>query len=162
MASLLATLKCDLGVDLCSPLYLFEQFGVCFGAQLIATAIGGKSAPMRRRYSGWYENDVPKESAWYGPWLRWHGDELDVPAGAEIIATSESTIQAFQYRRALRVQFHPEAGEETLQNWTGLASEEQRKRLDVAGLLTESLERFAQMSEERDRLFGAMLARVAL
>jgi hypothetical protein len=47
-------------------------------------------------------------------------------------------------------------------NWIKLASEVQRKQLDVPGLRVESLERFAQMSEERDPLFGSMLARVGL
>jgi GMP synthase (glutamine-hydrolysing) len=90
-------------------------FGICFGAQLIATAVGGNSAPVGRRYTGWYENDVPRDSVWHGPRLRWHSDEISAPRGAEIIATSDSLIQAFQYRRALGVQFHPEADDETLE-----------------------------------------------
>ena len=134
--------------------------GVCFGAQLIATAIGGASAPLGRRYAGWYANDVPGDSVWHGPWLRWHGDGIALPHEAEILAMDGDTIQAFQIGHAVGVQFHPEANAETLDHWLAVASPETRERLDAAALVVESAVRFSRMLEERDRLFGAILARI--
>lgn len=138
------------------------MIGVCFGAQLIASAIGGRSEALGRTYSGWYRNDVPAGSVWFGPWLRWHGDEISLPPQAEILAKDGVTIQAFQFERALGVQFHPEAGAETLNNWIEIASAEKRARIDAAALVLESAQRFAQMTDARDRLFSEMLARIGL
>jgi GMP synthase (glutamine-hydrolysing) len=132
--------------------------GICFGAQLIASAIGGASAALGRMYSGWYENDVASDSVWFGPWLRWHGDEIALPPAAEILAMDGETIQAFRFRRALGVQFHPEANAETLQNWIHAASTDQRERIDASALIVESGVRFTELSGERDRLFGSLLS----
>jgi len=88
--------------------------GICFGAQLLASAIGGRAAPMGdRTFTGWYANAEVADPVWRGPWVRWHADHLEVPDGTEVLARDAGTVQAFHHRapsgtNAVGVQFHPE------------------------------------------------------
>ncbi len=90
--------------------------GICFGAQLLATAIGGRAAPMGdRAFTGWYANAETADPVWCGPWVRWHADHLEVPAGTQVLARDAGTVQAFHHTapsgtHAVGVQFHPEMG----------------------------------------------------
>jgi GMP synthase (glutamine-hydrolysing) len=92
--------------------------GICFGAQLLATAIGGRAAPMGdRTFVGWHANDEVADPVWRGPWVRWHADHLEVPPGTEVLARDRGTVQAFHHRAAsgasgVGVQFHPEVSVE--------------------------------------------------
>jgi hypothetical protein len=52
-----------------------------------------------------------------GPWLQWHFDIFDVPAGAELLAASSVGPQAFRLRRNLATQFHPEADRSVIEAW---------------------------------------------
>src|SRR5690606_14359562 len=87
-------------------------FGICFGAQIIARAMGGTVRVMERRITGWLENDHAIDATWRGPWFRWHQEHIDPPTAASVLARSRSTIQAFQIGRTLGVQFHPEADQD--------------------------------------------------
>lgn len=91
--------------------------GICFGAQLIASAIGGRAAPFGRRFAGWMEVAEAADPVYRGPWVRWHGDHLEVPPEATVLARDQGTVQAFQYRRAVGVQFHPEADADIVRYW---------------------------------------------
>jgi GMP synthase (glutamine-hydrolysing) len=91
--------------------------GICFGAQLLATAIGGRARPMGdRTFVGWHANEEVSDEVWRGPWVRWHADHLEVPEGTEVMARDRGTIQAFHHRApsgasGVGVQFHPEVSE---------------------------------------------------
>jgi GMP synthase (glutamine-hydrolysing) len=97
--------------------------GICFGAQLLATAIGGRAAPMGdRTFVGWHANEHVADEVWRGPWVRWHGDHLEVPEGTAVLARDKGTVQAFHHvapsgANAVGVQFHPEAGPEEACLW---------------------------------------------
>lgn len=102
--------------------------GICFGAQLVATAIGGRAQPMGDRcYVGWHANDDVADPVWQGPWVRWHADHLEVPHldvsnGTEVLARDRGTVQAFHHRspaggNAVGVQFHPEASDAMANEW---------------------------------------------
>jgi len=134
------------------------MIGICFGAQIIASALGA-DVSAGKPYRGWLDNDDVTAAIWRGPWLRWHGDRLAAPAGAEIFARSEGTIQAFQVGRAIGIQFHPEADASIVTEWLQIASSDARARLDIAGLLAESDERFRTMEPARARLFHEVLTR---
>lgn len=82
--------------------------GICFGAQMIASVIGGSMTAIGRSYVGWLENDAVAAAVWRGPWFRFHKDQCQLPASAEMLARSQGIIQAFQYRSAIGLQFHPE------------------------------------------------------
>lgn len=105
--------------------------GVCFGAQMIAAALG---APV-------YEGPV-KEVGFHPlsfvdpasplrhldgvPLLHWHGDTFDLPDGVELLGSSQAYAhQAFRRGpNILALQFHAEMGcdprfEEWVRQWPG-------------------------------------------
>ena len=92
--------------------------GVCFGGQLLATALGGTVERCPRPEVGWHEEHsddpalVPP-----GPWFQWHFDRLTAPPGALEIARNGSATQAFVAGRALGLQFHPEVGPGLVEQW---------------------------------------------
>lgn len=138
--------------------------GLCFGAQMIASAIGGSVAPTGTFHEGWMETAEAAAPAWRGPWLRWHGDHVALPPEAEVLARSEGTIQAFRYRRALGVQFHPEANAGCVADWIGFTPPE---RLAAKGIVPEEIvaltrERDDGFGEQREVLFAEMLKLVGL
>jgi len=92
-------------------------FGICFGAQMIATTLGGSSTPMDHRYRGWMPNHEVVSEVWRGPWLRWHGDVIALPSEAEIFSADGDVVQAFRRGTAVGVQFHPEVSADLLRAW---------------------------------------------
>lgn len=135
---------------------------ICFGAQLLASAIGGRAAHMGdRRFVGWHSNETVTDPIWAGPWLRWHEDHLEVPDTADVLARDHGTVQAYQYRRAVGVQFHPEAGEAQVARWAAArdAKWTQEAGMTVAGLVAQSRDLLASGAAARNALFAEMLRR---
>lgn len=95
------------------------QFGICFGNQSMASALGGTVERAREAEVGWYDvvSDRPDIVA-EGPWLQWHYDVVTVPPGADEIARSAVGPQAWRLGRSVATQFHPEATESMLARWT--------------------------------------------
>ena len=101
--------------------------GVCFGAQVLAHALGGSVQPATREEIGWYDVEVagdPEAAALAerfaigaGPWFQWHLDVFTPPPGATTLARSAVGPQAFVTGRALGVQFHPEVNRSVLETW---------------------------------------------
>jgi GMP synthase (glutamine-hydrolysing) len=102
--------------------------GVCLGAQLLAHAAGARVYPMASRGGdmaalevGWGPVRFHVESGddslaglpSEAPALHWHGDMFDVPAGANLLASSGvCKHQAFRLgRRLFGLQFHCEVEE---------------------------------------------------
>lgn len=138
--------------------------GICFGAQMIASAIGGSVAASGTFHEGWMETAEASSPVWRGPWLRWHGDHVALPPEAEVMARSEGTIQAFRYRRALGVQFHPEANAGCIADWIGFTPAERlaAKGLEPEALLALTRERDGSLAAQRDALFTEMMRQVGL
>jgi len=105
------------------------QFGICFGNQSMAHALGGTVERARTPEIGWYEvtTDVPEQIA-SGPWLQWHYDVITVPPGATELARSAVGPQAWSMGRSFATQFHPEATETMLARWTKGAGGEELAR----------------------------------
>jgi GMP synthase-like glutamine amidotransferase len=91
--------------------------GVCLGAQLLAVAAGGRAfrgeagpeigwAPVHRVGEDRLFADLPTSF----PVLHWHGDTVELPPGAELLASSDRyTNQAFRVGPvAWGIQFHLE------------------------------------------------------
>lgn len=92
--------------------------GVCFGAQALAVTHGGSVVRGDACEIGWFEVDsVERDLIEPGQWFEYHFDVIDAPPGARVLATSPRALQAFQLRRNLGVQFHPEATEELVELW---------------------------------------------
>ena len=105
--------------------------GICLGAQLLARAMGASVAPHPAglREIG-YRRIVPTSAgrALIGAPLhvyQWHREGFALPDGAELLATgSDFTNQAFRYRSACGVQFHPEATRGIVDLWTREAADQ--------------------------------------
>lgn len=94
-------------------------FGICFGNQVLAHALGGSVQRASEPEVGWMTvaSDIPDTIA-AGPWLQWHYDVVSLPAGATELARSAVGPQAWQLGRTFSTQFHPEATETMLRRWS--------------------------------------------
>ena len=96
--------------------------GICFGAQLIASALGAKISPNEHREMGWFDIVPTSENEHVFRFpanmkvLHWHDETFDLPPGAQRIARSEACAnQAFQFgERVMALQFHLETTPESL------------------------------------------------
>lgn len=136
--------------------------GICFGAQLLADAIGGRAAKMAddQFHVGWHTNEHVADPLWAGPWMRSHQDHLEVPNSAEVLARDKGTVQAYQYRRSLGVQFHPEAGPEQIRIWSGkYPARLAANGMSASALVAETDILIPRQADARDALFSEMLRR---
>ena len=117
-------------------------YGICFGAQSMAAALGGTVVRAPEPEIGWHNNVVSKlpDAIAAGPWMQWHYDVLTVPPGAEELAHSPLAPQAFRLGRSFATQFHPEATDSILARWSsGKGGDELRAQgIDVADLRVET------------------------
>ncbi|QAY72310.1 glutamine amidotransferase [Agromyces protaetiae] len=101
-------------------------FGVCLGAQLLASTLGARVYKGARKEVGWLEvtptaagADSPVRHFAGVPAVQWHGDHYELPDGVELLASSpQYPNQA--YRRGdwlLAVQFHPEVDDAIHEDW---------------------------------------------
>lgn len=95
--------------------------GVCFGAQMMAAALGARVYPGPTSEVGFHAVSVhptmvdsPLRHIADVPVLHWHGDTFTLPAGAELLASSPAyEHQAFRRgANLLALQFHAEMGED--------------------------------------------------
>ena len=96
--------------------------GICFGAQALSRALGGRAMRSERPEIGWLQvrtSDPALVAS--GPWLLWHFDTFDPPPGARLIADTPAGPQAYTIGRSLGVQFHPEVTPEIAASWMASA-----------------------------------------
>ena len=99
--------------------------GICLGAQLIASVMGGKVYPGHVKEIGW--GQVFSEPGTSHPLnvlsgsnvLHWHGDTFDVPSGALRLMHSEHySNQAFSSgNNIIALQFHLEVESDRVEDW---------------------------------------------
>ena len=107
-------------------------FGICYGSQMVAHALGGRVLRATRPEVGWHqvESALPQVIA-SGPWLQWHFDGFEKPAEFTQLAHSESGPQAIVGGRTFASQFHPEATESMLARWTAGGGADELGRLGL-------------------------------
>jgi GMP synthase (glutamine-hydrolysing) len=97
-----------------------------WGAQLFARAMGSHAYPGPAKEIGWAPlvfTEAGKQSVVRhlecAPVLHWHGDTFDLPADAELLAsTAICRNQAFRCgRNVIAFQFHPEASAKYFERW---------------------------------------------
>ena len=93
-------------------------YGICYGNQIMAHALGGTVERAREPEIGWHQvvSDVPEVIA-EGPWMQWHYDVVTVPPTAQELARSAVGPQAWRMGRSFCTQFHPEATETMIRRW---------------------------------------------
>jgi GMP synthase-like glutamine amidotransferase len=137
--------------------------GLCFGGQLLARVLGGRSFRSERSEIGWLPvrtNDpglIPE-----GPWFQWHFDSFTLPPGAKLIADTEVGPQAYVIGRSLGLQFHPEVTPEIMDSWVrAFRHELDGDGVDPDALLEETNRLAPEVRRRSERLFDRFLTDVA-
>jgi GMP synthase-like glutamine amidotransferase len=134
--------------------------GICFGGQMLAHALGAAVRKGPHPEIGWLaiETSAP-DLIPSGPWMQWHYEVFEVPAGATEIARSPAGPQAFTYGPHLALQFHPEPTPEILHAWLRASAKElARSRVDVARIVADTERHGEQARQAARRLFEAFCA----
>jgi GMP synthase (glutamine-hydrolysing) len=103
--------------------------GVCLGAQLVAKALGSRVFRNPVKEIGWYpitwtpaaaRDRLLNGLAGTESVFHWHGETFDLPAGAELLASSVACRnQAFRWgENVYGFQFHLEVTPEMIEDWT--------------------------------------------
>jgi GMP synthase-like glutamine amidotransferase len=102
-------------------------WGVCLGAQLLASSLGAEVHPGPKPEVGILpveltpaaaDDPVFRHAPARFPTLQWHGDTFGLPAGATLLASSpEYPHQAFVTGRSYGIQFHLEVGPDLAREW---------------------------------------------
>ncbi len=138
--------------------------GLCYGGQMLATALGGKVERAPEPELGWHElTSAAPEFLDDGPWLQWHYDRFTLPPQAEELARSERALQAFAAGPHIGVQFHPESTIEIVCEWARLDADRLREHGIADGeALVESGRGHAEAARHAAfRLFDAFRERAS-
>jgi GMP synthase-like glutamine amidotransferase len=100
---------------------------ICLGGQLLAYALGGSVASQFRQERGITDVELtaagrldPLFAGLPNPYcsFEWHNDSFELPLAALHLAqTTPCPGQAFRYKNAWGVQFHPEVDEAIIADW---------------------------------------------
>jgi len=95
--------------------------GICFGGQTLARVLGARLYRLPVPEIGWAQVTSEHPGLAEGPWLSWHRDAFELPAGAAQIAANAVCVQGFSYGPHVALQFHPEATEPIAASWLRFA-----------------------------------------
>lgn len=102
-------------------------FGVCFGGQILARALGANVGPNHTKEIGAAPVRLTEtgvgDPLFFGfpsefPVMQWHSDTFKIPAHAAHLASSELCAnQAFRRGKQVGLQFHLEATKDDVARW---------------------------------------------
>jgi GMP synthase-like glutamine amidotransferase len=136
---------------------------VCFGAQVLAYALGGQVERAPRPEVGWYvvDTDDP-DLVPPGPYVEWHSDRIQPPPGARVVARTDVGPQAYVLGPALALQFHPETGPDVVRRWCATGHPDLAAAgTDPEAFVAESVRREPEARARAYAIVDAFLARVA-
>jgi GMP synthase-like glutamine amidotransferase len=139
--------------------------GICFGAQALCAAFGGRVEAMASREIGWAMVDSPDHDVIpAGPWLEFHNDRCLPPPAATVLARNDVAVQAFRIGLHLAVQFHPEVDGPQLKRWLDAHTDSSATSLgiDPDQFLADTIREEPAARERADRLVAAALRMAAL
>lgn len=112
-------------------------FGVCFGAQILAIAAGGRGFKADQHEIGWTRVEYNPEAREdrIGRFLvgspdvfQYHYDTFSLPPEAVLLGSTDGMVQAYRLGdRAWGVQFHLEATPGLIYGWLGSYADELRE-----------------------------------
>lgn len=139
------------------------HLAICFGGQLLARVLGGRSFRGPVTEIGWLPTRTRRpELVSEGPWFQWHFDSFSPPPGATVVAESDAGPQAYVIGRSLGVQFHPEVTPAIMESWVAAYRHElDAEGVDPDALLEETYRREASARAAAWRLFDGFLEHVA-
>ena len=101
-------------------------FGVCFGHQIVADALGGTVEDMGEYELGYHAVERTAASPLFDglddefvAFCTHHDEVTELPPGAELIARNDWAVQGFSRGNAFGVQFHPEYDRATSERVAG-------------------------------------------
>lgn len=141
--------------------------GICLGAQLIAHALGAKVYAGHTKEIGW--STLSLADAVHHPLvaladttvLHWHGDTFDLPAEAELLASSDLyPNQAFRVGpHILALQFHAEVAADSLEKWLiGHTCELRQAQINIPTLRAAHQQYAPQLQQVSATVLGQFLA----
>jgi GMP synthase-like glutamine amidotransferase len=139
--------------------------GICFGAQALCAAFGGRVAPAGTTEIGWVElSGAPDEGLPEGPWFEFHSDMCVLPPGAQVLASNDVCVQAFRIGRHLGVQFHPEIDAAQFAGWLAAGAAQAAAACGQSGelLLKEIEARESEAAVRVDQLVAGFLDRAGV
>lgn len=148
--------------------------GICFGAQLMSLALGGKVTHGPQMTIGWHPVQVAQNriaSDWWSPLpeeatvFHWHLDTFSIPAGAAPIASGGCVEnQAFALGDHLAMQFHVEMTPEMVATWVRKYGSDLESSSSCIHseqqLLSRIDDRVEALGRVADQLYGRWLERV--
>jgi GMP synthase (glutamine-hydrolysing) len=145
--------------------------GICLGAQMMAAALGARVAPGPVKEIGYAPLTLtePGRSSVLAPLgtspvLHWHGDNCELPAGCECLAsTPHCPVQAFSRTPAqLALQFHLETEPARFEAWlVGHTVELGKAGLDPRKLREEARKSGPALREIGSKVLSTWLDAVA-
>jgi GMP synthase-like glutamine amidotransferase len=135
--------------------------GICFGAQALCAALGGRVEAMERREISWQMVDSPDHDLIpAGPWLEFHNDRCLPPPAAAVLARNDVAVQAFRIGRHLAVQFHPEVDGPQLKRWLDAHTDSDATSLgiDPDQFLADTIREEPAARQRADRLVATALS----
>lgn len=132
-------------------------FGICFGAQMLCVASGGRVERATTGELGWVSVDPLVSGMSSGPWFQYHFDHCLVPSEAVVVASNAAAVQAFAIGRHLGVQFHPEVDAEQLADWFAHDTDAHRSGADVEGFIRFASASADELVTRADQLVGHFL-----
>jgi len=137
--------------------------GLCFGGQLLARVLGGKSFRSEHAEIGWLPVSThDPELVSEGPWFNWHFDTFTLPPGAKLIAETAVAPQAYVVGRNLGLQFHPEVTPEIMESWVKAYRHElDGDGVDADALLEETHRLAPEVRRQSERLFDRFVTDIA-
>ena len=140
------------------------MFGICFGGQALAAALGGAVELSPEPELGWtiVESSEP-DLVEPGPWFQLHQDRWQLPPGARELATTGVASQAFVLGRSMGVQFHPELTATILQAWLDSGDRDYllAHGVDPDALMVVTAAQAEAARERAVRLVDRFLSRIA-
>ncbi|MFG6416992.1 glutamine amidotransferase [Roseateles sp. DC23W] len=146
--------------------------GICLGAQLLARALGARSAPMGAKEIGFapltlapQDRQTPLAQIGAQAVLHWHGDQFALPDGVEsLAATPRCPHQAFMVGdHAMAWQFHLEVDAARIEQWLiGHAGELNSERVDVHALRREAARHRDGLATALDAVMEDWFTRLSL
>lgn len=93
-------------------------FGICFGSQVLARALGGETYRNHAPEIGWTPvTTTDPELMPSGPWLNFHFDAFTAPSSVRLLASTPMSHQAYIHRNQMGMQFHPEITPAMFDSW---------------------------------------------